>query len=369
MKWDWTEEQQGIRGGLKQILGDIVTDDALKALDKEGVWHHDRAWQALAQAEMLGIALPESVGGAGFGIIELCLLLQQVGRTVAQVPALPTLVSAALPIAEYGTDAQKERLLSGVARGETILSAGFVAGQQNAKQPLVKAEADGEGFKLSGTLTNVSYAEQAERILVGAKTGEGIVVCLVDPKAAGVSIAAQKASNGEPLGQLTLDGAVVAADDVLAREDEGAEVLSYTVDRTMLGMCALQHGVCQQALIMTANYSGERKQFGVPIGTFQAVKQRLADAYIDVQSIEVTMWQAAWRLSEGLEADKELAVAKFTAAEAGARVVFAAQHVHGGMGFDRDYPLYRYFLTSKNYEFHFGGAESTLQRLGAMLSA
>jgi alkylation response protein AidB-like acyl-CoA dehydrogenase len=149
--------------------------------------------------------------------------------------------------------------------------------------------------------------------------------------------------------------------------DKGEQVLSYLVDRTILGMCAVEFGIAEQALFMTANYAGERKQFGVPIATFQGVTQRVGDAYIDVQVMRASMWQACWRLDQGLDADKELAVAKFFASEGGARVVSAAQHVHGGMGFDRDYPLYRYFLTSKHLEFSLGGTHESLTRLGDLI--
>jgi alkylation response protein AidB-like acyl-CoA dehydrogenase len=167
---------------------------------------------------------------------------------------------------------------------------------------------------------------------------------------------------------LELDGAAVGADDVLGSAGEGEAVLRYLVDRTMLGICAVEYGIAEQALFMTANYAGERKQFGVPIATFQGVAQRVGDAYIDVQVMRSSMWQACWRLDEGLEADKELAVAKFFASEAGARVVAAAQHVHGGMGFDRDYPLYRYFMTSKHLEFTLGGTHESLTRLGELIT-
>jgi hypothetical protein len=145
-------------------------------------------------------------------------------------------------------------------------------------------------------------------------------------------------------------------------------VLRYLVDRTILGTCAVELGIAEQALLMTARYAAERKQFGVPIGTFQGVTQRVGDAYIDVQAMRTSMWQACWRLDQGIAADRELAVAKLLASEAGARVVAAAQHVHGGMGFDRDYPLYRYFMTSKHLEFTLGGAHESLTRLGELLA-
>ncbi len=370
MDFSFTEDQEGIRQLLKQLLGDLVTDDSLKALQRDGKWFHERAWKQLASSEMLGLALPEDVGGAGMGLIELCTLMHQVGRTVAPVPALPTLVSAALPIAEFGTDEQKA-LLRGVASGETILSVALSQSEsRDPFRPAARAEAVDGGWAVTGVFTNVQYADRATRILVPAQTRrDSVGVFMVDPRAPGVTLEPQVGTNGEPLSLLRLDGVVVPRTEVLGNLNAGPDVLKFLVDRTILGMCAMQLGVAEQALFLTANYTTERKQFGVPIATFQGVTQRVGDAYIDVQAMKATMWQACWRLSEGLDADKELEVAKFWASEGGARVVAAAIHVHGGMGFDRDYPLYRYFLTSKHLEFTLGGAMEQLTKLGDILAA
>jgi alkylation response protein AidB-like acyl-CoA dehydrogenase len=371
MDFSFTEDQNSIRDLVKQLLTDIVNDDSLKALAKEGVWFHERAWSQLAASEMLGLAIPEQYGGAGLGLTELCLLLQQVGRTVAPIPAIETLVSAALPVAEFGTPEQKDRLLGGIAQGRIIMTPALVdSGSRDPLKPSAVAEPEGDGWRVTGQFSNVAYADLSDRIVVPARTEGGhTLVLLVDPKAEGVRLGEQRGTNGQPLWLLHLNGAPVAAGDVLGNADNGADVLRYLVDRTTLAICAVEYGIAEQALFMTANYSGERKQFGVPIGVFQGVTQRVGDAYIDVQAMRSTMWQACWRLDQGFDAEKELAVAKFFASEAGARVVAAAQHVHGGMGFDRDYPLYRYFMTSKHLEFTLGGTHETLTRLGELISS
>jgi 3-oxocholest-4-en-26-oyl-CoA dehydrogenase beta subunit len=367
MDFSFSEDQTSIQKAIRQILTDLVTDESLKALEKGGQSFHEAAWKALAEAEMLGLALPEEHGGAELGFLELCLLLGEVGRTVAPIPALPTLVSAAMPIAKFGSEAQRARLLAGVASGEAILSAAFAqVGSQDPKRPTAKAKKVGAGFVLAGEFTNVPFAEEASRVLLGAEVeGEGIAVFLLDPKAEGVRLGAQRGTSGERLSLLALEDAKVAADDVLAGPETGAEVLAYAVDRTLVGMCAIEHGIAREAMFMTARYATERKQFGMPIGAFQAVKQRIADAYIDVQAMEVTTLKAAYRLSRDEDAAREVAVAKFWSAEGGARVLAAAQHIHGGMGFDRDYPLHRYFLQSKHLEMSLGGASASLARLGA----
>ena len=293
MDFSFTEDQNSIKDLVKQVLADIVTDDSLKALDKEGAWFHERAWRQLAESEMLGLAIPEECGGAGMGLTELCLFLQQVGRTVAPIPAIETLVSAALPLATYGTSEQKDRFLGSIAQGRTIMTPALVdSGSRNPLKPSSVAKPDGDGWRVSGRFSNVAYADLADRILVPARTKSGsVVVLLVDPKGDGVRLAEQKGTNGQPLWLLELADAPVAGGDVIGGTESGKHVLRYLVDRTTLGICAVELGIAEQALFMTANYAGERKQFGVPIATFQGVTQRVGDAYIDVQVMRSSMWQ------------------------------------------------------------------------------
>lgn len=369
MDFSFSDDQIEIKKGIETILTGLVTDDSLKALGKEGKWFHARAWKALAEAEMLGLALPESVGGAGMGLVELCLLVHQAGRTVAPIPAIPTLVSAALPVVTYGTAAQQARLLEGVATGDTILTAALVSyDARDARTPTARAKKSGDGYVVTGTFTNVPFVAESKRVLVAAKTDAGVVVGFIDPKGKGVTVSRQIGTSGEPLSELVLSDALIAADDVLGTEANGQEILKFTVDRTVLATVALEYGVAEGALKLTAAYAKERKQFGVPIGAFQAVSNRMGDAYIDLEALKVCLWQAAWRIEAGREYDDALAVAKFWAAESGARITATAQHVHGGMGFDRDYPVHRYFLTSKHLEFTFGGPQEQLRAIGDRLA-
>jgi len=137
----------------------------------------------------------------------------------------------------------------------------------------------------------------------------------------------------------------------------------------MVGICATQLGVTERALELTAEHARNRQQFRRPIGAFQAVAQRLADAYIDVEAIRLTMWQAAWRLEAGLRCEEEIATAKFWAADGGHRVAHTAVHIHGGVGIDVAHPLHRYFTAAKQNEFALGGATVQLRRLGAALAS
>jgi alkylation response protein AidB-like acyl-CoA dehydrogenase len=195
-----------------------------------------------------------------------------------------------------------------------------------------------------------------------------VVMLLVDPQAAGVEVRPQLTVDGGPQAELELAGVQVPEADVLAGPDLGRQVLTWTLERAWAGLASLQAGLCERALRMAAEYTSRREQFGRPVASFQAVGQRLADAYIDTEAIRLTALQAAWRLSEGLPAADEVAIAKWWAAEGGHRVLHAVQHVHGGVGVDLEYPLHRYFLAGKQLEFALGSGTDQLLRLGSRLA-
>lgn len=366
-----TEDQQSLVALAARILGDRATPVRFAELETAGDWLDTDLWSRLAEAGVVGAALAEDVGGAGLGLTELALLLEQVGAHVAPVPLLETVLCAALPLDAFGTQAQRERDLPDVAAGRALLSAALVeSGRDDPRRPVTAATPDGNGLRLTGTKTAVPFAEQARRLVVPASTADGrVVLALVEPGATGVVVRPQTSTHGQPLGEVELTDVVVAPDDVLAGPERGAEVLDWLLDRAVTGVAATALGVSGRALALSAQYTTERVQFGRPIATFQAVGHRLADAYIDVEGMRLTLLQAVWLLDSGLDARSEVAVAKWWAAEGGHRVAHAAQHVHGGVGVDVDYPLSRYFRWSKHLEISLGAATAQLLHLGARLAA
>lgn len=370
MDFSFTEEQDAIRDLAKQILEDRCTHEHLKEIEATTERFDRSLWSELAKANLVGIALPEEVGGSGMGLIELSLVLEQVGRTVAPVPFLAAAVMGAAPIARFGSESQRRALLPGVAEGTTIVTAALVEAGADLLRPVTTATSDGPGFRLDGQKICVPAGTIADRILVPASTqGGGVGVFVVDPSAKGLDVQRQDTTSGIPEALLSLSGVAVGAEDVLGDLADGHEILESMVEWTTVGLCATAVGVCEEALRMTAEYTKTREQFDRPIATFQAVGQRAADAYIDTEAIRLTTWQAAWRLATGLPAAEEVAIAKFWAADGGQRVVHAAQHLHGGIGVDRDYPLHRYFLWAKQLELSLGGATPQLLKLGALMAA
>jgi len=361
------EEQQALAELAGRIFGDRATPERLREWDG-GV--DGALWAELARAHLLGVALPEDVGGAGLGFFELCLVLEEQGRHLAPVPLVPALVQAGLPIAAFGDARQRARLLAPLARGEAILSGAFLEpGVGDATRTRVAARPDGTAWRLDGEKVCVPAADAAARVLVpaaGAAREAGVF--LVDPSGPGVTLEAQVATHGERVFRMRLDGAPVAAGDVLGDPRAGGAIVRWIEERARVALAAVQLGVAEEALRRTAAYTGQRKQFGRPIGSFQAVSLRAADAYIDVEAMRSTLWQAAWRLSEGLPAAREAAVAGWWACRGGHRVVHAAQHLHGGQGADVDYPIHRYFLWARHVDVSLGGASRALAGLGPLLA-
>jgi acyl-CoA dehydrogenase len=350
MDFGFSEEQAELAGLTRKILAE-----------------RDAPWGDLAAAGVLAAGLPPALGGAGLGLLEQCSVLIELGRSASSVPYLTSVVLGAGALAAFGTPAQLQRWVAPAGQGTVVLAAALAEEDgDDPRVPSARAErADGQ-WVLSGVKTAVDTAPEADLFLVPCASPDGVRVFLVTPSDAGVRVEPQQLTDFAPAGRVVLSRVVLPDDRVLG--GVGDAVADWLVARATVGLCAMQSGVIERALELTAEYAKSRVAFGRPIGSFQAVTQRLADAFVDVEAVRLTMWQAAWLLSAGSAAATEVATAKFWAAEAGHRVAHTAVHVHGGMGIDVTYPVHRYFVAAKRNEFALGGATVQLRRIGGALA-
>ncbi len=361
MDFTFTEEQETVAKVARQLFEHRATPERLTELEAGEVRYDAALWAELASADLLGIALPESVGGTGGGFLELGVLLSEVGYSVAPVPIYATLALGADTIARHGDSALQHRFLPRVVDGSTLLTAALAEpGNSNPTAPRTTARADGDVWRITGTKELVPAAQIASAIVVSATADDGPGLFVVETDGSGVVVTPAATTNGEPFADIELTDAIGSR----LTEHADADIVRALYSRALVGLCAMQIGVAERALKLAASYTSEREQFGRPIGSFQAVQQRLADAFIDTEAIRWTTWHAAWLIAEGRPAEREAAIAKFWAAEAGARVTASAQQVHGGMGIDVTYPLSRYFLWAKQIELALGSASQQLARLG-----
>jgi 3-oxocholest-4-en-26-oyl-CoA dehydrogenase beta subunit len=370
MDFTLTQDQNELGALARKILTDHCTQQRLREIEAGDSRFDPALWADLATAGVLAAALPESIGGAGLGLIEQCTVLAEIGRAVAPAPYLAAIVLGASAIARFGTADQQQQWAIPAASGEIIIAAALAEeDNDDPARPSTTAEDTSDGWVLTGTKTTVLAGMQAGLLLVPAMTVSGPAVFLVTPADAGVTVTPQQVTGGDGTAVVDLAGVRVPASRLLGEPAGGPQVASWLVARATVGLCALQLGVTEWALELTAAYAQTRQQFGKPIGSFQAVSGRLADGYIDVEGIRLTLWQAAWLMDSELPGDTELAAAKFWAADAGHRVAHTAVHVHGGVGIDTDGEVHRYFVAAKHNEFALGGATAQLRRIGAVLAA
>ncbi|MFL0238999.1 acyl-CoA dehydrogenase family protein [Mycobacterium sp. SMC-17] len=362
MDFKTTEASDDLGGLVRSITESVVTPERQKELDKLDERFDRELWDKLIDSDILSTTAPESVGGGGFGALEQVSVLTALGRQLAAVPYLESTLLGAGAIAEFGSAALQSKWAAPAVAGSKIVVPALDG--EMGQGPVQATGSDESGYTLTGTRAQVAYGPVADAFLVPAETDSGVKVFLVAAADAGVTVTSLDTTGHGSVAHLDLQGVAVAADRVVG----GADVVSWLQLHSALGRSAFQLGVVERALELTALYAREREQFDRPIGSFQAVSSRLADGYIDVKALRLTLTQAAWRVSEGLPADVDVNTAAFWAAEAGHRVAHTAVHVHGGVGIDMDHPVHRYFLAAKQTEFAVGSATGQLLQIGRELA-
>lgn len=350
------EELEAVRDLGRQVLTDRATQARIKAAEESANGLDEALWRELGETGLLGVALPEALGGAGLGIAGLAVLLEEQGRVVAPVPIWPAVV-AALALASHGTPSQQEILpdvLDGTARLTVALEE---FGAADPASPGCVAVRDGGTWLLTGTKAVVPTPFGTRHVLVSASSPDGPGLFLVETSAGAWERA--ETTSRDAAGHLTLDGARGQA--------LGPGALDAVLRLARVSLAALQVGVADGALRMAAEYLTGREQFGRPLATFQAAQHQLADCYIEIDALRVCLMHALSLIAAGEDAERAVLVAKWWSDEGGLNVVHRVQHLHGGIGVDVDYPVHRHFLWGKQISGTLGGASFDLDLLGAAL--
>lgn len=348
MDFSLDDTQNELRELTARIAGDACTLEHLRLIADSDSGTDLDLWRTLAEAGLVGIGMPEANGGGGLGWLETCVVMSELSRASAPVPALAVMAMTG-PALDGFVD-----LADGLAAGEQIVAA---AVHEPVGEVMAPAASVANG-RLSGTKTCVLHGHIANAFVVTAEDG----LYYVDASDAGVTVEVQTTATDTP------DAHVVFAEAAANRIGDRSASKSM-IWRGMSAASIMTAAACEEAVNLLSEYAVERKQFDKPIASFQAVSQRAGDAYIDTEAVRLTAWQAAWRMHEGLPFEQELLTAKFWAAEGGWRALHGAMHIHGGVSVDRDYPLHRHFLMQKQCELQLGSATPTLLALGRSLAS
>ena len=373
MNFDLSEEQQVIMDLARQIFEEQSTTARVKSVERADGFDRD-LWAQLAGAGIPALCVPEDQGGSGFGAVELSLALMGQGRAVALVP-LWTVGVASLALADFGTNEQRAARHPGKASGDTVATLALAeSGANDPLRPSVSAEVSAGKVRLRGHKPAVPWASHASFALVPVSLSTGQpAVAIVDLDSPGVTLTPVATTNHEPHAHLDLDLEIPVSSLLGHRDDggtdhDGGEILRSIFEHAVVALASMQVGVAEGAVAMTATHLSTRQQFGKPLAAFQATTQRAADGYITTEAMRVTALNAAWRLAEGFDARRDVSVAAYWGSEGAQQVVTAAQHLHGGIGADIDYPVHRYFLWGIQLANLLGSTSAHLARLGNLIA-
>lgn len=340
------ETQEEVAGVAADLLARGLDDDAL--------------WTALADADLLSLALPERLGGSGLGIAEATTVLTEIGRGGARTPALPTIGFGILPILALADDAQQDELLAGISEGSVLTAALAEPGRAFPASPGAVAKPVDGGHAVTGSFVAVPYADTARAILVPTDAG----VVALTPTTEGVTLRPSPTSTHATEFSLRADGAV----GTLLGEG-GPDAVATLYRLALASIAAFADGLLSGATDLTARHLSERHQFGKPLATFQAVAQQIADVYVTSRTLHVAALSSVWRVAEGLDAADDLDVTAYWIAAELPPAMRVLHHLHGGIGVDETYPLHKYSSATKDLARLLGGASYRLDLVGARCSS
>jgi alkylation response protein AidB-like acyl-CoA dehydrogenase len=361
-----SEEQELLQGSARDFLQKECPIRLVRAMEVDDRGYDPNLWRQMADLGWLGLVLPEAYGGSGATIMDLVVLLEEFGRALVPGPFVPTVVQVGLALLWAGTDQQKQAYLPKLAQGELIGTMAWHEPSATSDPAGIETTAtlQGEHYVLNGTKLWVPYAHVADYVLTVARTGsggsagEGITLLLVDAKSPRLSIDTLGTIADDHQCEVVFDQVLVPQSQVLGEAGQGWSIVGQLMEHGAVAKCAEMVGIAQQAFDLSVNYAKTRVQFGRPIGSFQAIKHKLANMVIDVDGSRYVTYHAAWLLSEGLPAGREIAVAKAWTNEACRRVVKEGQQVHGGIGYTKDYDLQLYTRRAKAAEIAFEDSDA-----------
>jgi alkylation response protein AidB-like acyl-CoA dehydrogenase len=359
------EEQEMLKKSARDFLQKECPKQLVKQLDESDAGYSPELWRKMAELGWTGLIFPEKYGGSGGSFLDLIVLLEEMGYNILPGPFFSTVVLCGLTILASGTEEQKRELLPKIANGEMILALALTepSASYDAASIKTKAAARNDEYIINGTKLFVPDANVADCILCVARTKktknpeDGITIFLVDAKSPGIKCTLLKTLARDKQCEIVFDNVTVPKKSILGKLNQGWPIVKDTLQKATAAKCAEMVGGAQAALEMTVKYAKERVQFNRPIGSFQAIQHYCANMVTDVDGARFITYKAAWELSEGLPATKDVAVAKAWTSEAYGRVTLLAHQIFGAIGFTMDHDIHLYYRRAKAGEIMFGDGD------------
>ncbi len=362
MDFGLSEEQEMLKTSARDFLQKECPKKLVKQLDEGDEGYSPELWRKMAELGWMGLPFPEKYGGGGGSFLDLAVLLEAMGYNIVPGPFFSTVVLGGMTILAAGNEGQKKELLSEVASGKLILSLALIEPDAKYEATSIKTNAslqDGK-YVIDGTKLFVLDANVADYLLCLARTkatgkpGNGLTIFLVDSKAPGVKCTLLKTLARDKQCEVVFNNVAVPKDNIVGGLNQGWQIIQDVLQKATVAKCAEMVGGAQAALDMAVAYAKERVQFNRPIGSFQAIQHYCANMVSDVDGSRFVTYKAAWKVSEGLPAAMDVAVAKAWTGAAYSRVTLLAHQIFGAVGFTMDHDLHLYYRRAKAGEIIFG---------------
>jgi alkylation response protein AidB-like acyl-CoA dehydrogenase len=369
------EAQQIIKTNARQFLGDSCPTEHVRDMEDDAAGFDPEIWKQVCEFGWAGMLVPEEYGGFGGDMTDIAVLAEEIGRALLPSPLFASSVVGALTVMAAGNDEQKQALLPGIAAGTSIVTLALNEPSGTYEPWGVQTEAtqDGTGWKLTGTKLYVSFADSAATVIVAARTQagdgpDGVSLFLVDPRAAGVTSTILDTIYQDHQFEVVLDGVSVSADQVLGPVGGAWPAIQQVLDQAAVAVAAESIGGAERSLELAIDYSKERVQFGRPIGSFQALQHKMARMVTEVTGAQLLVYEAAWRLAQGLDASLEVPMAKAAASGAYTTCAIEGTHIFGGAGFIREAEIQLHFRRAKGAEVLMGDPRWHRKRVTRLLA-
>jgi len=360
-----SEEQEMLKTLARDFLQKECPKRLVRQLDESDEGYSPELWHKMAELGWMGLVFPEKYEGSDRSFLDLTILLEEMGYNIVPGPFFSTVVLGGLTVLAAGSEEQKMELLPKIAGGEIILSLALTepSASYDAASVKTKAIARNGKYVIKGTKLFVLNAHVSDYILCVARTKQaknpenGITLFLVDAKSPGVKCTLLRTLARDKQCEVVFNNVTVSEKSIVGERDEGWPIVKDVIQKATVAKCAEIVGGAQAALDMAVNYAKERIQFGRPIGSFQAIQHYCANMATDVSGSRFITYKAAWKVSEGLPAALDVAIAKTWASEAYGRVTLSAHQIFGAIGFTMDHDIHLYYRQAKAAEIIFGDAD------------
>ena len=365
MDFSFTEEQDMLRISARDFLAKECPKAKVREMTEDERGYDVQMWHSMAELGWMGLVFPEEYGGMAASLMDLVILMEEMGRNILPGPFFSTIALCALPLLEYGSSEQKTKFLPQIAKGEAIWTFALAesSGRYEASEIKLRAVLGGTNYVLEGHKLFVTDAHVADYVLVVGRTGDGerledgITLFIVDARGSNVKMEAIPTIGGDRQFKVSFDGVTVPEDNILGKIGEGWDIVDFILQRAAVLKCAEMSGACQAVLDMTSSYAKERIQFDRPIGSFQAIQHKLADMLIDVEAVQYLLYQAAWGISVGVPSPWQISAAKAKVNEAYQRICIEAIGAHGAIGYTMDHDVGLYYRRVKAAQFAAGDTD------------